>query len=226
MTVFLFLYYPVLYYAGDLIDYAGWEALRWDFFYSVHDIHRLFFLVPIIYAGYAFRIKGAVITTIAALVIFLPRGLLLSPFPETTSRMVLFAIFAGVLGVLTGVIFNKFERRQHLEALLKSQTDKLQGMLDQMEEGVLIIGPYYKVRFSNPSMVREFGEGVGSPCYKYLQGLDVPCAQICKLPNVMNGGTERWEYEFTNGRTYEVLASPYVDSDGAVCQLATFRRCI
>ncbi|MCK4723467.1 MAG: hypothetical protein KAT75_09185, partial [Dehalococcoidia bacterium] len=35
---------------------------------------------------------------------------------------------------------------------------------------------------------------------------------------------ERWEYNFPDGRTYEVVASPFVDSDGEVCQLASFRN--
>jgi len=37
----------------------------------------------------------------------------------------------------------------------------------------------------NPSMVREFGEGVGSYCYEYLHNLDEPCDQICKIKNVL-----------------------------------------
>ena len=45
------------YYFGELVDFAGWEALRWDFLYGVHDAHRLLFLMPIIYAGYVFGVK-------------------------------------------------------------------------------------------------------------------------------------------------------------------------
>lgn len=224
IMVLLFLYYPLLYYFGELIDYFGWEALRWDFFYAVHDIHRLFFLAPIIYAGYVFRVKGAVVTTLAAVIVFLPRALVLSPFPEPMTRMVVFTIFAGVLGTLTGAVFNEVERRRQVEALLKSQKDKLQGILDGMEEGVLIVGPDYKIRFLNSSMVKEFGEGVGSPCYKYLWGFDVPCEQICRLPQVISGRTEKWQYNFPDGRTYEILASPYVDTDGAISLLGRLRR--
>ncbi len=93
-----------------------------------------------------------------------------------------------------------------------------------MADGVLIIGPDYRVRFTNQSIVRDFGEGIGAYCYQYLHQFEKPCGESCKLADVLNGNIERWEYNFPNGRTYEVLASPYVDSDGKTYQLAIFRN--
>jgi len=222
--VLLFGYYTLIYYFGELIDFAGWESLRWDFFYGVHDIHRLFFLIPIIYAGYVFRVKGATIVTLAAFIVFLPRALVISPFTDPITRTVVFTVVAGIIGALTGIAHNESERSSRLETLVRSERDKLLGILERMEEGVLITGPDYRIRFMNLSMIRDFGEGTGSPCYEHLHKFDAPCDQICKLPNVIDRKIERWEYNFPDGRTYEVLASPYVDSDGAVCQLATFRN--
>jgi len=214
----------LIYYFGELVDFAGLEALRWKFFYSVHDIHRLFFLAPIIYAGYVSRVRGAVIITLVAFTIFLPRAFFISPFPDPILRTVLFTIIAGTIGVLTGIARNELERRRHLETLVRSEKDKLLGILERMGDGVLITGPDYRIRFMNSSMIRDFGEGIGSHCYKYLHNLDSPCDQVCKLPNVIAGEVERWEYNLPDGRTYEVFASPYIDSDGVVCQLATFRN--
>ncbi len=114
ILVFLCLYYPIIYYAGEIVDHFGWEALRWDFFYTVHDIHRVVFLIPILFAAHCFRIKGAVITTLFALAVFLPRGLLLSPYPDPMSRMVVFVIFAAGLGIYTAILHNQNERLQHL----------------------------------------------------------------------------------------------------------------
>jgi len=139
-------------------------------------------------------------------------------------RIVLFTIVAGIMGSSTGVIRNQSERRSYLEALLRSERDRFLGMLERMEDGVMIVGPDYSIHYMNPSMVREFGERIGSHCYEYLHSFDEPCEHICKLPGVINGATERWEYAFPDGRTYEVIASPFVDSDGTVCQLATFRN--
>ncbi len=224
LIIFFFVYYSVVYYFGEIVDLAGWEALRWDFFYGVHDVHRLFFLIPIIYAGYVFRVKWALITAFAVFLVFLPRALLVSPFADPSLRMVLFTIVSGIIGALTGMVRNESERRSRLEVLIKTERDKLLGILERMEDGVLIIGPDYRIRFMNPSMIREFGEGVGYYCYEYLHGLDEPCDQVCKMENITNGATERREYTFADDRTYDVIASPFTDSDGEVCQLATFRN--
>ena len=214
----------LFYYFGELVDLAGWEAIHWGFLYSVHDVHRILFLAPIIYAGYFFGVRAVTIITIVSFMTFLPRALFISPFPDPLLRTLLFIIIAGTMGYLTAKVRSESERCGRLEALVRIERDKLQGILERIEDGVLITGPDYRIRFMNPSMIRDFGEGVGLHCYEYLRKLDYLCPQICKLPNVIKGTIERWEYKLPDGRTYEVIASPYIDSDGTVCQLATFRN--
>jgi PAS domain-containing protein len=224
ILVLLWGFCTLFYYFGELVDFAGWEALRWDFFYGVHDMHRLLFLAPIIYAGFVFGVKATVIITIITIMALLPRAFFISPFPDPLLRTVLFTIIAGAMGYLTAIAHSKYERCRHLEALVRSDRDNLLGILERMEDGILIIGPDYRIRFMNPSMVRDFGEGIGAYCYKHLHKFDAPCKQICKLPNVIKGAVERWEYNLPDGRTYELVASPYIDADGVVCQLTTFRK--
>jgi PAS domain-containing protein len=220
----LLLLCTLFYYFGELVDWAAWDALRRDFFYGIHDIHRLLFLAPIIYAGYIARVKGAVIITLVSFMIFLPRAFVISPFPDPLLRMVLFTLVAGVIGYLVAITRNESERRRTLESLLRSERDQFLGILDGMGDGVIITGPDYKVRFVNSSMRRDFGEGTGSYCYKYIHNLDGPCEKVCKLPNVIDGEISRWKYSLPDGTVYDVLALPYTDSDGLVCQLATFRK--
>lgn len=219
----LFIYYSVVYYLGEIVDAAGWESLRWDFFYSVHDIHRLFFLIPVIYTGYVFRIRWALVVTFVALLVFLPRALFISPFSDPLIRIVLFTLLSGIIGTLTGLFRNESERRSSLEKTVKTERDKMLGILNRMEDGVLISGPDYIIRFMNPSMEREFGNGIGSRCYEYLQGLKEPCSELCCLNNP-DRHPQRREYSFQDGRTYDVIMSPYIDTDGVVCQLSTFRN--
>lgn len=213
----------LFYYFGELVELAHWEALRWDFFRSVHDVHRLLFLAPIVYAGYVFGIKATLIITIVSLMTFLPRALFISPFPDPLARMLVFTVIAGIIGYLTAIARRGSERRAHLEALLTSERDTLFGILERTQDGVLIVGPDYLIRYMNSSMIRDFGEGVGSKCHQCLHGLNEPCGQ-CRLPIVLSGETQRWEYTFPDGRTYEVFASPYRDTDDVVCQLTTFRN--
>jgi PAS domain-containing protein len=190
----------------------------------VHDIHRLLFLAPILYAAYAFGIRATIIITIVSANIMLPRALFISPYPDPIARMLVTIVIEGALGYLIARNRQETERRRWLEAILRGERDKFSGILERMEDGVAIIGPDYRIRFMNPSLVRDFGEGVGSYCYQVLYKSDVPCPQICKLPDVINGATEEWRYSLPNGQTYEVLTSPFVDTDGTVCQLATYRN--
>lgn len=136
--------------------------------------------------------------------------------------VVLFAAIGNTIGPFTGG--NEAEWARYLEKLLKSERDRLISILNSMEEGVAIIGPDRKIRFMNPSMIREFGDGTGIHCYKHLHGYDEPCAEICRLPEVIKGATERWEHNFPEGVTYEVISSPFADTDRTPCMLATLRN--
>jgi signal transduction histidine kinase len=205
------------------MDIAGWH-LNWDFLYGVHDIQRLLFIIPILYAAYIFRVKGALLITLASFIVFLPRAFMVSPYPDPVLRPALFTLIAGTVGFLVGVARNEAERRNRLEGVVRSERDRLMSMLERMDDGVFIIDPDYRIRFMNPAMKREFGEGIGAYCYQYLRNSDVPCKENCRLLNVGHGSAGRWECKLPGGSTYDVVASPFTDSDGQVCQLAIFRN--
>jgi len=214
----------LFYYFGELVSWAAWDALRSEFFYGIHDVHRLLFLVPIVYAGYTARVKGALIVTMIAFVIFLPRAFFISPYPDPLLRMLLFIIFAGVIGVLVGTIRNQTLKSERFEAVITSERDKLLKIVDGMADGVVITGPDYRIRFMNSKMASAFGEGTGLTCYQHLHNVDTPCQQECHIPDVINNGKiGKWECKFPSGSTYEVVAAPYVDTDGTVCQISIFR---
>ena len=119
----LMLFCTLFYYWGELVDWTAWNALRREFFYGMHDVHRMLFLIPIIYAGYTARLKGALIVTMVSFIIFLPRAFFISPFPDPLLRMILFVIFAGALGGLTGIVHNGLERCRQLEAEVAALKD-------------------------------------------------------------------------------------------------------
>lgn len=216
----------LFYYFGELIDWAAWNSLRASFFYGVHDVHRLLFLAPIVYAGYTARIRGALIITLVSFIIFLPRAFFISPYPDPLLRMVLFTVIAGVIGYLVARIRNEQERYQHLRQAVEGERDRMLGIIDTMADGVLITGPDYRIRFMNSRMVKDFGEGSGVPCYEHMHKVkDISaCCQGCKMPEVINHARmEQWRCDFPDGRSYEVLSTPFVDTDGTACQLSIFR---
>jgi len=111
----LFLMWAVLtlfYYFSEIVDLAGWEALRWEFFYSVHDVHRLLFLIPVIYAAYVFGIKASIIINIISLMTFLPRALFVSTYPDALARMLVFILVSGTVGYLIAVLRKAQKRTQ------------------------------------------------------------------------------------------------------------------
>ena len=220
----LLIFCTLFYYWGELVDWAAWNVLRANFFYSVHDIHRLLFLVPIIYAAYTARVRGALIVTLVSFVIFLPRAFFISPYPDPLLRMVIFTLGAGVIGYLVARIRTEQGKCRHLEAVITGERDKLLKIVDGMADGIIITGADYRIRFMNTRMVEAFGEGTGLTCYEHLQQADAPCRQNCKILDVINNDeVGKWECSFPTGRTYDVVAAPYVDSDGTVCQISIFR---
>ncbi|HXZ95307.1 MAG TPA: ATP-binding protein [Dehalococcoidia bacterium] len=221
ILLLLFIVCSIFYYLGEIVTFSGGAK---SFFNGVHDVQRLLFMAPIIYSGYFFRMRGAIIVTLASLAVFIPRALLISPFPDPVLRPVLFCVVAGTVGALTGLARNTFDRSRHLEATARNERDKLLRVLETMEDGVVIIGPDYRVRFENPSMSKEFGEGIGSYCYAYLHNRDEPCGDTCQLKAVLGGANKRWEYTLSDDRTYEIVASAIIDSDGTNCMLAVYRN--
>ncbi|MFC2044777.1 hypothetical protein ACFLT8_06280 [Chloroflexota bacterium] len=214
----------LFYYFGELVEWAAWDILRSNFFYGVHDIHRLLFLAPIIYAGYTARVKGALIVTMVAFTVFLPRGFFISPYPDPLLRMFLFVIFAGAISCLVGIIRNEVMKSQHLEAVITSERNKLLRIINGISDGIVITSPDCRIRFMNSKMKDRFGDGTGLTCYKHLHNVDAPCQQECHIPDVINNEEiGKWECSFPDGKTCEVVAAPYVDTDSTICQISIFR---
>jgi hypothetical protein len=84
----------------------------------------MLFLAPIIYAGYQARIRGALIVTLIAFVVFLPRAFFISPYPDPLLRMFVFTVFSGVIGVLVGALRNQADRVKRLEAATYGEGDE------------------------------------------------------------------------------------------------------
>jgi len=215
----------LFYYFGELIDWTAWDAIRANFFYGIHDVHRLLFLAPIIYAGYTARIKGAIIITLVSFIIFLPRAFFISPYPDPLLRMVIFTVFAGIIGILVGSIRNQADKYQQLQATKTKERDRMLKIVDGMADGIVITDAQFKIRFMNSNMVNNYGDGTGITCYEHLQKSDTPCKQICKITEAINSGQiQQWQCTMPDSRTYEITAAPYIDSDGTACQISVFRE--
>jgi len=219
---FIFAICVIFYYFGEIIDFFGWDALRLNFFYTVHDIHRLVFLFPIMYAAYYFGMRATIIIIILTISVFIPRALFISPYPGPLLRPVLFTIAVALVGLFMA---RESERSIKKSSYIEKAREQHFRALDEVGDGVLLIGPDYRIRFLNDMMKQKFGDGMGLYCYNYLHKENNPCRQqICKLGEVQKGATLEMEFELPDGKIYQVIALPYVDTDNVVCQLSIIRN--
>jgi len=220
----LIIFCSLFYYFGEIVDYFKWNSLHWDIWYTVHDMHRLLFLAPILYAARVFGLRASIIVTLVSGGIWMPRALFISPYSFPVLRAVFSLAVEGVTGALMAVSVRQNRRIERLEKEVRTDRDRLLGILKRMTDGVAIMGPDYRLRFVNEAMEKQFGEGDGLPCYKYIYHYAEPCGEMCHLQEVLAGSTARWEYTFPDGTTYEIVACPFVDTNGDKCQLATYRN--
>ena len=121
----LMLVFAIFYYMDVIIDHAGWVNFKWGVFYTVHDLHRSLFLIPVLYAAYIFRIKGVASTVFLLLLICLPRAIWVSPYPDPLFRAVIFIIGIGILGFLMAAFLNNLTERKKLEQELRQAQNEV-----------------------------------------------------------------------------------------------------
>lgn len=218
---FIFAMCVIFYYFGEIVDFLGWDALRLNFFYTVHDIHRLIFLFPIMYAAYYFGMKATIIMIILMISAFMPRALFISPYPDPLIRATLFTVVAALVGLFMA---RESEHRIKMGRYIEKAKEQYLRAWDEAGDGVLLIGPDYRIRFLNDSMKQKFGDGMGLYCHSYLHKKGAPCRQICRLNDVRDGATVKMGYELPGGKRYQVVALPYIDTDGIVCQLSIIKN--
>ncbi len=105
IVIALFAVCTLIYYFGELVNCFGWDNFRWEIWFTIHDPHRILFLIPILYCTYYFGLAGALISNVVALIIFLPRALFISPYPDPVLRMIIFVVSSTVLCTILSVIF-------------------------------------------------------------------------------------------------------------------------
>ncbi len=91
-----------------------------------HALERVFFLLPVAYAGLVFGLSGGLTCLAVALIIMLPRAILISPYPADSFFEIGVVI---IIGGLVNLWFERYRREQghRQEALMK--LEEAQGQL-------------------------------------------------------------------------------------------------
>ena len=123
-----------------LVYYAGHTPLAQfgSFFTDAfpHDLHRTLFLIPIIYAAVAFRVRGALGASLVLLCIMLPRTLY-SPYADPLVRPLIFALFTVFMGMLAGMLINWIDREERVRIKLSTAYQEVVRRLRENEEQLI-----------------------------------------------------------------------------------------
>lgn len=115
LTLSLFIFASVLHYIEQL-GFPGTIPPSFHFGLTRHAVDRILFLVPIVCASYAFGLIPGLAANLAALLVMLPRAIVLSPRPVDASIEVIGISAVGVLASLWLWTREK-ERRRLKESL-------------------------------------------------------------------------------------------------------------
>ena len=111
-----------------LVYYAGRTPLaRLGPFFTdayLHDLHRILYLLPVIYAALTFRVRGALATSLAFLCVVLPRTFY-SPYADALLRPLLFVLFTAVVAALTALLMDRIDEEREIIRRLKETREQL-----------------------------------------------------------------------------------------------------
>jgi DNA-binding winged helix-turn-helix (wHTH) protein len=156
ILVSLFGICSLIYYFGELVDFAGWTALQWQFLYDVHDIQRLLFFAPIMYACYFFGFKVMASVTAASLIVFLPRAILITDHPDAVIRSVLFVTVAFAMCWFIRKTRHVTQVYSGSEAVTGNQNPGQTGITNKTQDEMFITGDL-KVNLSK-RLIRKNGQ--------------------------------------------------------------------
>ena len=105
-----------------------------SFFAGVHDLHRTFFLFPIIYAALIFRQRGSLVASFAFLCIVLPRAVYLSPYPNPLLRPLISVVSSFIIGTLVAAWHHQLEVERKDKRKLSAAYDEVRIYGKRLEE--------------------------------------------------------------------------------------------
>jgi len=172
LTAFL----GVIYYA-DWLGLADWIPFGKAFLSEeyLHDIHRALLLIPMLYGAVAFRLRGAIVMSLACLCIVLPRAVAISPYPDALARAFIFVAVASLATVLLGL---EQERRASLNraygklgavhselenssGLLRASEERYRNLFQGASEAIFISDPNGAIVEANTAAVALVGYSLG-----------------------------------------------------------------
>ena len=110
----------------------------------------------------------------------------------------------------------EIEERKYTEEKLRSEQRKLRIVLDAMGEGMYIVNRRYEIEYQNALLDKDYGNALDIFCYKKYLSSESPCP-FCHIQETIKSGEIRQvEVSHDDGKSYELVFSPFADVDGEV----------
>jgi len=119
--------------------------------------------------------------------------------------------------------FEDITQLKQMDMMLRTERDKIQGMIAATKQGLHILNSNYEIEFQNDVLKNIFGDQIGAKCYKVYKQRDEPCPN-CRMHNVIkNNQIEHADDIIFKGRHYSQSYAPFKDTDGQTKCLVLLR---
>ena len=128
------------------------------------------------------------------------------------------------MGNITGIlgVFIDITESKQAEDSLREQKSRYRSLIDaigQSNIGLFLVDAGYRVRYMNQPVVTAFGDQTGCICFEGVGKANSPCG-YCKLDEVIQQHkTLHYQPTTADGKTYDIVAVPFQDTDGTLCKL-------
>ncbi len=116
--------------------------------------------------------------------------------------------------------------KNNLEELIARRTIELQRYITAIDDigiGLCVIDSDHKVHFKNKTLIEWFGDQSGNTCYNVFMGRKTPCT-FCELKTIIKQKkTAHYQFTHSDGRTFEIVATPINNSDGTISNMDIIR---
>jgi len=141
-----------------------------------------------------------------------------SEFPAELSTSVLKDSSGKAIGLIT--ISRDITKRKQAEEALQSEKNKLQSLIDALEDNLGIQDKHYNIIYQNEPSKAKFGDRLGEKCYRAFEGRDKICDD-CPIEKAYKDGkshTSEREVVTPSGEvtSWETTANPIRDAGAEV----------
>lgn len=128
-------------------------------------------------------------------------------------------------GNVTGAVesFEDITNIKKYEEQLRSERDKLQGMLSSMGQGMHILSPDYSIEYQNEDARDAFGDCRAARCFTVYREMNVPCENCLMHAAIETETVQRTEILLSNGKCFAQSYTPFMDVDGQTKVLVLLR---